>query len=381
MWALLAVFSSILLGLYDAAKKQALKKNGVLAVLLVATAFSTLFVSPFLRLGPVEDHLKLALKAVLVTASWISGMVGLKLLPLTTVSTIKGSRPVFVVLFSIILYGEVLSVTQWVGVVVVLAALFLLGRTSRSDAPVQVRKAGFIWMGVSIVTGVASALYDKHIMQGMEPLFVQAWTNLYITILLALCIACKALASGNFASLIPPTANAAGPSRLRDHGWSRFPEANASQAVSPQRAEGMERSDTGGVGGSAPRPLGVQGDNSSPNAVERSDTGDSCVAAQGGTPPCPLGVQGDNSSPNAAGLRWDWTLLVVAVLITGADALYFFALKQPDALLSVISLIRRAAVIITFVCGAVFFKEGNIKAKGLNLLLMATGVVLLLIGT
>lgn len=279
MWTLLAVGSSFLLGLYDAAKKQALKKNGVIVVLLVATALSTLFVSPFLRLGPWEDHLRLAFKALLVTASWISGMVGLKLLPLTTVSMLKGSRPLFVVLFSIVLYGEVLSWMQWAGVLIVLAALYMLGRTSRGDAPAEVRKSGFIWMGISILTGVASALYDKHIMHGMEPLFVQSWTNLYITILLAIAL------------LV-----------------SRF-------------------------------------------RTERQ-----------------------------GGFQWDWWLVVVAVLITGADALYFFALKQPDALLSVVSVIRRAAVIITFLCGAVFFKEGNLKAKGLNLAVMAAGVVLLLLG-
>ncbi|MBQ2229321.1 MAG: hypothetical protein II424_02790, partial [Bacteroidales bacterium] len=79
--------------------------------------------------------------------------------------------------------------------------------------------------------------------------------------------------------------------------------------------------------------------------------------------------------------RWDWTLVLVAVLITGADALYFFALKQPDALLSIISVVRRASVLVTFVLGAIIFHEGNIRAKGLNMLLMAAGVVLLLIGS
>ncbi|MBQ2108022.1 MAG: DMT family transporter, partial [Bacteroidales bacterium] len=155
MWVLLAVFSAILLGTYDVAKKQALRKNGTFAVLLVATALSTLFVSPFLRIGPAEDHLKLALKAVLVTASWVSGMEGLKRLPLTTVSTIKGSRPVFVVLFSIILFGERLNWMQWLGIAIVLGALYMLGFTSRRDASAQVRKTGFIWMGISVLTGVA----------------------------------------------------------------------------------------------------------------------------------------------------------------------------------------------------------------------------------
>ena len=278
MWIILAAISSFLLGLYDAAKKQALRKNGILAVLLVATALSTLFVSPFLRFGPAADHLKLLFKAVLVTSSWVSGMVGLKLLPLTTVSTIKGSRPLFVVLFSIILFGERLSLLQWAGVLIVLGALFLLGHTSKGDAPVQVRKTGFLWMGISVITGVVSALYDKHIMQGMEPMFVQSWTNLYITVLLALCVAVR------------------------------------------------RRKESGPI------------------------------------------------------FRWDWWVLVVALLITGADACYFFALKQEDALLSVVSVIRRAAIIITFLCGAIFFKEGNLKAKSFNIILMAAGVALLLIG-
>ena len=317
MWTVLAVCSAFLLGLYDAAKKQALKKNGVLAVLLVATALSTIVLAPFLRFGPGEDHLKLAFKAVLVTSSWISGMVGLKLLPLTTVSLLKGSRPVFVVLFSIILFGETLSWMQWAGVVTVFAALFLLGRTSRTDAPVQVRKTGFLWMGVSIVTGVLSALYDKHIMAGMEPLFVQSWTNLYITVLLIICIAAKRFVRGRKTASerpCPPSDTLEGGARP--------------QAGRDERSEVFQR-------------------------------------------------------PSSAGEQfcWDWWLLVVAMLITGADALYFFALKQPGAMLSVISVIRRAAVIVTFLCGVIFFKEGNIKAKGLNMLLMAAGVALLVIGS
>ena len=304
MWVLLAVFSAILLGTYDVAKKQALRKNGTFAVLLVATALSTLFVSPFLRIGPAEDHLKLALKAVLVTASWVSGMEGLKRLPLTTVSTIKGSRPVFVVLFSIILFGERLNWMQWLGIAIVLGALYMLGFTSRRDASAQVRKTGFIWMGISVLTGVASALYDKYIMKGMEPMFVQSWTNLFITVILALCVLVKRL-------VVSGRAGRASSDRLR-------PRSREWEGALPASSDKF---------------------------------------------------------------RWDWTLVLVAVLITGADALYFFALKQPDALLSIISVVRRASVLVTFVLGAIIFHEGNIRAKGLNMLLMAAGVVLLLIGS
>ena len=283
MWVFLAVFSAVLLGLYDAAKKQSLKKNGVLTVLLAATALSTLFLSPFLKPGPVEDHMKLVFKAVLVTASWISGMEAMRLLPLTTVSTVKASRPVFVVLFSILLFRERLNLMQWAGVIIVLLALYILGYTSKTDTTREARKSGFIWMAVSIFTGVASALYDKHIMQEMEPMFVQSWTNLSITVLMALCLLVKRLIRG----------------------------------------------------------------------------------------------REDSEQP----FRFDWMIILVAVLITGADALYFIALKQPDALLSVVSVVRRTSVLVTFLCGAWFFREGNIKAKAINMLLMALGVTLLLIGS
>lgn len=281
MWVWLSVCSAVLLGVYDVAKKQALKRNGVLWVLLVATALSALFMSPCLSAGPLADHLKLVAKACLVTASWVSGLIGLKLLPLTTVSTIKASRPVFVVAFSIILFGERLNIWQWIGVIVVFTALWLLSRSSRKEGISFTSNKGVAWMAVSVLTGAASALYDKHILQTLQPLFVQSWTNVYITILLGICVLVKS---------------------LRD---------------------GKER--------------------------ER--------------------------------LSWDWTLVLVAVLITISDAIYFFAVKEPDAQLSVISMVRRSSVVITFCLGALLFKEHNIKDKAIVLGVLLGGIALLLFGS
>ena len=61
MWLWMTLGSALMLGIYDVFKKQALKNNSVLWVLLAATALSTLFLSPFLSSGPVEDHLRLVL--------------------------------------------------------------------------------------------------------------------------------------------------------------------------------------------------------------------------------------------------------------------------------------------------------------------------------
>ena len=61
--------------------------------------------------------------------------------------------------------------------------------------------------------------------------------------------------------------------------------------------------------------------------------------------------------------------------------LYFFSLKEDGALLSVISLIRRSSVIITFALGAALFKEKRIAQKAGVLLLMLAGVTVLMVGS
>ena len=195
----MALGSAVLLGLYDVAKKIALSRNSVLNVLLAATALSTLFLSPvlFLHPGTWMDHLCLVMKAVLVTSSWISGMVGLKMLPITIVSTLKASRPFLVVIFSIILFGERLNLWQWGGVTLALVAVVMLAGTSSAEGINFSRNKGIWAMALSILAGVASALYDKFIMRGMEPFFVQAWSNFYITLLLCFCVLYKKRRDGD----------------------------------------------------------------------------------------------------------------------------------------------------------------------------------------
>ena len=185
-----------------------------------------------------------------------------------------------VVLFSIILFGERLNALQWSGVATAFIALMLLSRSSKQEGITFKSNSGMLAMCISIISGVISALYDKHIITGFEPLFVQSWGNFYITILLGICL-----------------------------GVRRW-------------------------------------------------------------------VQKEK-----AGIKWDWTLVLIALLITGADAMYFFALKQDGAMLSVVSLLRRCSVLVTFVAGAFFFKEKHVARKAVNIAVLMFGMVLLLLGS
>ena len=71
------------------------------------------------------------------------------------------------------------------------------------------------------------------------------------------------------------------------------------------------------------------------------------------------------------------TIPFVGILLAAADWLYFRGLAIPDAPISVGSLLRRFSVVITFVLGAKFFHETNLRRKGIALAAILVGVVLL----
>jgi len=71
------------------------------------------------------------------------------------------------------------------------------------------------------------------------------------------------------------------------------------------------------------------------------------------------------------------TIPFVGVLLAAADWLYFRGLAIPDVPISVGSLLRRFSVVITFVLGARFFHETNLRRKSLALAAILAGVVLL----
>lgn len=79
--------------------------------------------------------------------------------------------------------------------------------------------------------------------------------------------------------------------------------------------------------------------------------------------------------------RWVWTIPLISLFVSLADFCYYHALDNPDAMIAVVSMIRRGSVIVTFLCGAFLFGERNLKTKALDLLLILIGMVLLCIGS
>ena len=77
--------------------------------------------------------------------------------------------------------------------------------------------------------------------------------------------------------------------------------------------------------------------------------------------------------------EWRWSIPLTGIILVGADWLYFHGLAIPGVSISAGSLLRRFSVVITFVLGALYFREHNLRRKGIALAAILTGVVLLCI--
>ena len=298
MWLLLAFTSALLLGLYDVAKKQALRDNAVLPVLLLNTLFSSLLFLPTILstaggwgwfdatplrcpAGDLHAHLLVVLKSCIVLSSWVFGYFGIKHLPLTIVGPINATRPVMTLVGAMLIFGERLNACQWTGVALALVSLFLLSRSSRREGVVFTHNVWILFIALAAVTGAVSGLYDKFIMARLDPVFVQSWYNLYQLGMMAVV-----------AGIV----------------W--WPRRHAT------------------------------------------------------TP-----------------FHWSWAIPLISVFLSLADFAYLFALRDPDAMISVVSMVRRGSVVVSFLCGAVLFRERNLRSKAVDLAFILVGMIFLWLGS
>ena len=79
--------------------------------------------------------------------------------------------------------------------------------------------------------------------------------------------------------------------------------------------------------------------------------------------------------------HWSWSIVGVSLFLSTADFMYFYSLSLPEAMISIVSMIRRGSVIVSFMFGAMFFHEKNLKAKAFDLALVLLGMVFLYIGS
>lgn len=78
--------------------------------------------------------------------------------------------------------------------------------------------------------------------------------------------------------------------------------------------------------------------------------------------------------------RWDWCIILISVFLSAADFVYFYALSMDGSMISIVSMVRRGSVIVSFLFGAMVVREKNLKSKAIDLVLVLIGMVFLYLG-
>ncbi|MEM6691895.1 MAG: EamA family transporter [Planctomycetota bacterium] len=75
--------------------------------------------------------------------------------------------------------------------------------------------------------------------------------------------------------------------------------------------------------------------------------------------------------------RWRNSVIAIAVFLLAADFVYFAALANPQALVSIVSPIRRLAAVVSFLIAAFFFGDKNIGPKSICVAFIAAGILVI----
>ena len=207
MWTVLAFVSALCLGFYDISKKIALRENRVIDVLTISVCVSSLFLSiplifsrlcPEMMLGthfyvPSLDgtaHAYTILKSIIVLSSWFFGYISLKHLPISVVSPMQATRPMWTLVGALLLFNERLNGWQWVGILLAIGSIFVFSfrRKTISNAlsTNTNNKYYYICLAFAIISGACSGLYDKYLMRQYDHNAVQVYYTFYQAIMMLL---------------------------------------------------------------------------------------------------------------------------------------------------------------------------------------------------
>lgn len=196
MWIGVVLLAAIFLGLYDVMQKVSLRDNAMQPVLLLSIVSSAVILTPLLIISEVSPetmrgtmfyvpevdartHLFIIVKSLIVLASWVFGYAGMKHLPLTIVSPVKATQPIWTVVGAIVIFSEQLNVYQALGVIAVILCLCLFSRVGKKEGISFVHDKWILCLIASTLIGASSGLYDKYLMREFDRMAVQVYFTYY----------------------------------------------------------------------------------------------------------------------------------------------------------------------------------------------------------
>ena len=203
LWVLPVLGSALGLGFYDLCKKHAVRENSVMPVLFFATLCgSAVFTAATFLFGDwracVECSLHtwnlILLKSLLVAASWTFVYYAMRDLPISLASPIRASAPLWTFFGSMILYSEIPSFWQGVGMLSIFAGYYFFSVFGKLEGFSLRDSRGMHWIILGTLLGAGSALYDKYLLGVMHlPRgTVQFWFSVDLVWILAIAWAVRA---------------------------------------------------------------------------------------------------------------------------------------------------------------------------------------------
>jgi drug/metabolite transporter (DMT)-like permease len=205
MWLVFVIISALSLGLYDIFQKISLRGNAIIPVLYLSIVVSAVIFTPLVLLShfspqtlqntsffvPQVDartHFFIFLKAIIVLVSWILTYAGMKHLPLTIVSPIKSTQPVWTVVGAMLIFSETLNGYQTTGVIITLLSFYLFSIVGKKEG-VSFRSNKWVWFLIlGTLAGACSGLYDKYLMREFDRVAVQVYNTYYQVILMGIVL-------------------------------------------------------------------------------------------------------------------------------------------------------------------------------------------------
>lgn len=84
---------------------------------------------------------------------------------------------------------------------------------------------------------------------------------------------------------------------------------------------------------------------------------------------------------NSTPFQWRWSIALISIFLIGADFAYMTALSKERAMISVLSMVRRSNVIVSFLFGVLLLGEQHWRSKAFDLMLIALGMIFIWVGT
>ncbi len=164
-WIFLVLMYGILKGIRDVIKKKALEKSTVMEVLFFYTVIGFIMVSSTVGEAITLDIKYIAIiviKSALVFTAWVLGFKALAKLPVSFYGVLDLSGVLFSSVMSVLILSEVLKVSQYIGLGIVMLGLFLVNYNKGSKTEIKAKYA--VMALVSCILNAGSGLLDKVIM-------------------------------------------------------------------------------------------------------------------------------------------------------------------------------------------------------------------------